>query len=917
MCLQPDIHRFMRFGMIALCYLITVTASAQIYTVQPFPHNSKEADFSAIFVGDDVLFCSSRTKKTTTYNEDSVEVFYTDLFISRTDGKGGYLPAEPLKGDVNGFYNEGHATLSSDGNTLFYTANLIKKSGKNTKVDEYKLGIFIAKLVNGEWVKSGEFIHNSQNSRFSTAHPFLTDNDSTLYFASNRPGGYGGSDLYKCVLTANGWSEPMNLGDEVNQEGNEFFPFVNEEGTLFFTSDGRYDSEGMDIYCSFPLANNQYEEAFRLNSTINTSADELAYFEKPGTNVGLFSSNREHELDDVYLFSKAEELERDCQQSEEIIWCYYLMDENMEKLDKSLPFVYQWDLGDGTKMIGEEIEYCYKEPGTYTVVLNAVDTTTKMVFSSISETQIFVKAISDPVIYIPDTVFTGKTFQASVDLSVFKEFPVQEIRWTLNDERLSDSLSFVYSLENEGYYQMRCEVIGPRGKYGKRQRACVYHNFYCTTAPENHIVIEPLVHRPKVDPVLVNMSKRPHGILAEMDSAAFQRFYMLVIAESSQPLSFQSDVFAQVDKEISEIKTSKGYLYAIEHTTNWMDLIPIHTALKTRGIMSSYAESFLEEKYDQTLVRKGYYSPEMQAAHLAALATKAQVESNGSNTLIEDSEKESVAVAPITTASQVSKPVERASEVVVNDTRISTLEVAKEASAKTIAPVKPTEAPVVAPIASADANRKRITLYHIVLDSVSQRIPIQSTHFKSIDTEIAELKEKGGYKYTVFTAPSPNYLEGRLEELKSKGFGNAHIVAYDLQEFSDKLIGVGKPSDKLELAKLNREFAKLKDVHFEYNSSEIQESSRGDLDYIVTIMSLEDGFAVKINAHACNSGNSEYNKRLSQKRAQAVADYLIRKGVAKERLIIASYGDTKPVASNFTVDGRSMNRRVEFRIVYK
>jgi outer membrane protein OmpA-like peptidoglycan-associated protein len=920
MCLQPDIHRFMRFGLLVLGYLITVTSNAQIYTVQSFPHNSKEADFSAIFVGDDVLFCSSRTKKTTIYNEDSVEVFYTDLFISRTDGKGGYLPAEPLKGDVNGFYNEGHASISSDGTTLYYTANLIKKSGKNTKVDEYKLGIFIAKWNNGEWVKTGEFIHNSQNSRFSTAHPFITDNDSTLYFASNRPGGYGGSDLYKCVLTPNGWSEPINLGDNINEEGNEFFPFVNEEGTLFFTSDGRYDSEGMDIYCSFLMENNQYEEAFRLNSTINTSADELAYFEKPGSNVGLFSSNRDHELDDVFLFVKAEELERDCQPSEEIIWCYYLMDENMEKLDKSLPFVYQWDLGDGSKMIGEEIEYCYKEPGTYTVVLNALDTTTKMVFSSISETEIVVKAITDPVIYIPDTVYTGKTFQASLDLSMFKEFPIQEIRWSLNDERVADSLSFVYSLENEGYYQMRCEVIGPRGKYGKRQRACVYRNFYCTTVPENHIVIEPLVHRPKVDPVLVNMSKRPHGILAEMDSASFHRFYMLVIAESSQPLSFQSDVFKHVDNEISEIKTSKGYLYAIERTTNWKELIPLYTSLKAQGVMTSYAESFLDENYDQTLVRKGYYSPEAQAAHLAALASKAQVESTVSNNLQEESPKESVATVttvPATVAPEIAKPNTPVNEVsVAQDSNASVAETAKEEITKAIAPVKPVEAPVAHAIASAEDNRKRITLYHIVLDSVSQRIPIQSAHFKSIDTEIAELKEKGGYKYTVFTAPSANHLEGRLEELKAKGFSNARIVSYDLQEFSDKLISVGKPSEKLELAKLNREFAKLKDVHFEYNSFEIQQTSWNDLNYIATIMSLEDGFALKINAHACNSGNSEYNKRLSQKRAQAVADYLISKGVSKERLIIASYGDAKPIASNFTVDGRSMNRRVEFRIVY-
>ncbi|HEY8403779.1 MAG TPA: OmpA family protein [Flavobacteriales bacterium] len=911
--------------LLVLCCLQAASWSAQIYTVQPFPYNSKEADFSAIYVGDDILFCSSRTKKTTTYNEDSIEVFYTDLFISRADGKGGYLPAEPLKGDVNGFYNEGHATVSSDGQTMYYTANLIKKSGKNTKVDEYKLGIFIAKLVNGEWVKTGEFIHNSPNSRYSTAHPFLTDNDSTLYFASNRPGGYGGSDIYKCVLTPEGWSEPINLGPNINQEGNEFFPFVNEEGTLFFTSDGRHDSEGMDIYCSFLMENNEYEEAFRLNNTINSPADELAYFEKTGSNIGLFSSNRDHELDDVYFFTKTEEVDRECQPSEEIIWCYYLMDENMEQLDKSLPFVYQWDLGDGTTMVGEEIEYCYKEPGIYTVVLSAVDTTTKMVFSAISETQLEVKAITDPMISIPDTVYIGKTFKASLDLSMFNEFNVQEIRWTLNDERVSDSLSFVYSLENEGYYQLRCEVIGPRGKYGKRQRACVYRNFYCTTLPENQIVIEPLIQRPKVDPVLINMSKRQQSIIAQLDTLPKERFYMLVVAESVEPIPFESQVFEHIENEISEIKTSKGYLYAIERTSNWMDLIPLHTALKKYGVMTSYAESFLDENYDQKLVRKGYYSPAYRAAHLAALAAKAKEDTINETTIEKNND---VQESMVDAVMAIAEP-----EVVVEQ---KTGEVAQESSTKTQqhssaqmvnqTVVEPTVA--VQPRdakdshiqpesnAVAQANRKQITLYHIVLDSVAQRIPIQSAHFKSIDTEVAELREKAGYKYAVFTASSPQQLEERLSELKAKGFKNAHIAPYDLQEFSKKLVSIGKPTAKLELAKLNREFAKLQDVRFEYNSFEVSQSSYANLDYIASIMMLEDGFALKINAHTCNTGSSEYNKRLSQKRAQAVADYLISKGVDKERLIIASYGDTKPIASNFTVDGRSMNRRVEFRIVY-
>lgn len=80
---------------------------------------------------------------------------------------------------------------------------------------------------------------------------------------------------------------------------------------------------------------------------------------------------------------------------------------------------------------------------------------------------------------------------------------------------------------------------------------------------------------------------------------------------------------------------------------------------------------------------------------------------------------------------------------------------------------------------------------------------------------------------------------------------------------------------------------------------------------------LESGFKLKINAHTCNIGNSAFNKKLSDKRAQSVMNYFMNKGIEKERLIATGYGDSKPSASNFTLDGRSTNRRVEFVIMFE
>lgn len=969
----------------AVVSLFHLTSFCQIYSVSEFSHNSEEADFSAVFFGDDIVFCSSRTRKTTTFNEDSVEVYYTDLFQSKYDGSSSFYPPEPLKGNVNGFFNEGHATFSKDGLTMYYTANLIKKTGKSkSKTDEYKLGIFIAKLINGEWTKTGEFEYNSLNSKFSCAHPCLTQGDSVLYFASNRPGGFGGSDIYRCKKMGEGWSEPENLGENVNDEGNEFFPFINRYGVLFFTSDGRYDSEGMDIYCCYTDEKNKFEDAFRLNNTINSSYDELAYCEKGESNTGCFSSNRNNNQDDVFLFTKTEEQNRQCVESIESILCYRFVDENLQKLEKNLPIVYKWDLGDGNVATGDTIEHCYQNSGTYTIVLNAIDTVTKMTFSRISEAQVVITDHKQPVIYIPDTVYSDIRFEASIDHTVFDKFEIKEIKWQLNEGQTFEGKSFEHALKETGVYQLKCELFGEKKQNGIRPRICLYKNFSCIVQPVNQDVIEPMIEVPVEQPVEIKMNTKTFGNYSMKDLAIGDNFYMLVIAESVNPISFEDSIFKNIDGQISEIKTEKGYIYAIERKDSWKDLLTLHDKLRNKGIKTSYAEVFNEQSYDKSVVRKGQYREEAAIAeNTSSIAEVAQSNDpsissqknmpvnllstdaltgktnepeqsdekpNGTNTTITlEGDKQTIDIISALDISEekAKEPKNESSDSANNQNKESTqpnnpginslnvagqkssegnveMKVLSEAAEKknsandekqSLSPssAKPQTVSTVKPTPS----RKSITLYHIVVDSSSKRIPFNASFFKNIHTEIAELRSGSNYKYTILTASEPNYLENALVELKSAGYKNAQIAAYDLQQFSDSLLKMGGFIQPQNTDRLNSEFANLSDIKFDYNSSEVLPVSFATLDYIASILVLESGFKLKINAHTCNIGNSSFNKKLSDKRAQSVMNYFISKGIEKERLIATGYGDSKPAASNFTIDGRSTNRRVEFVIMFE
>ncbi|MFZ4784757.1 MAG: OmpA family protein, partial [Flavobacteriales bacterium] len=129
-------------------------------------------------------------------------------------------------------------------------------------------------------------------------------------------------------------------------------------------------------------------------------------------------------------------------------------------------------------------------------------------------------------------------------------------------------------------------------------------------------------------------------------------------------------------------------------------------------------------------------------------------------------------------------------------------------------------------------------------------------------------------------------------------------------------VRTGKYIEPGDAEQLNIEFNKLRDIKFEYNSAVILEESHANLDYIASMLMLEEDFDVRINAHTCSQGTHEYNQVLSEKRAASVREYFIKKGIPAARLITKGYAETSPIASNETEEGKAQNRRVEFIIIF-
>lgn len=228
---------------------------------------------------------------------------FLDLYHTTSRSEVTWTTAEPIPGSVNGNYHEGPVAISADGRTMYFTRShymerKLLKDERNTS----HLMLFRATLDStGKWGDLHAFAYNSE--RWSTGHPALSPDGKTLYFASDRPGGLGGTDIWRCMDNGTGWTEPENLGSTVNTPGNELFPTVNGN-TLHFASTGHMNMGGLDIF-ETQEHNGRWKEPVNLNAPINTSKDDF-FFVLDSTNKAGFLSSDRSGLDQIHAFTMYE-----------------------------------------------------------------------------------------------------------------------------------------------------------------------------------------------------------------------------------------------------------------------------------------------------------------------------------------------------------------------------------------------------------------------------------------------------------------------------------------------------------------------------------------------------------------------------------------------------------------------------------
>ena len=268
--------------------------------------NSSALDFSPAFYKGDLVFVSNNpVKGMDKVFDKKLKQPSMSLFISKKTRTGYYRKPEPFDTAFLSHVHEGPVSFDSQNEIMFFTRNDNKMDGEKPRYvnNVNYMKIYSAAYTDESWSKPELMPFNDEKS--DACHPTVSADGERLFFASNREGGYGGMDLYMCKLVEGSWSEPLNLGADVNSDKNEVFPYIHADGTLYFSSNRPKGLGGLDIFYTRIDSTENYIKPISLGKPFNSDKDDFGIIVDTENKIGFFSSNRGGGLggDDIYDFT--------------------------------------------------------------------------------------------------------------------------------------------------------------------------------------------------------------------------------------------------------------------------------------------------------------------------------------------------------------------------------------------------------------------------------------------------------------------------------------------------------------------------------------------------------------------------------------------------------------------------------------
>ncbi len=285
-----------------LDYIDEIKRDSARYAVDTISINSSASDFGVAYAGDSaVVFSSARVKRRLikrVYRWNDQD--YLRLYQASIKPNGDLEKPRLLTRNMETAYHDGPVCYSPDGTEMFITRNYVKNRRRAKKNSEgvVNIKLYYSEKINGKWTTPKQMALNLEE--YSSGHPSISADGKKLFFVSDRPGGFGATDIYVATRLSKDdvWSEPVNLGRDINTSEKEMFPFINNDGKLYFSSKGYPGLGGLDIYSYSPR-----EGVVNMGYPINSSKDDFGLVIRG--KKGYFASNRikGQTFDNIYKFS--------------------------------------------------------------------------------------------------------------------------------------------------------------------------------------------------------------------------------------------------------------------------------------------------------------------------------------------------------------------------------------------------------------------------------------------------------------------------------------------------------------------------------------------------------------------------------------------------------------------------------------
>ena len=278
-------------------YLDKLKNKDKLFDVNKISVNSEKSSFGAVLYGNSLYFASARNNGSKIYGWNNEP--FLDLYQSEYNETAGTYSEPTAISELNTVYHEGPLTMTKDGNTIYFSSEsfneklFVKDNAKKLKFGQVSL--YKAVKDGGIWSSITPLPFNSKS--YSTGNPSINKEGNVLYFASNMPGSIGGTDIWKVAVSQDGaFGTPENLGNKINTAGDENFPFISDEGVLYFSSNGLMGFGGLDV---FYIDLTKSGTPNNMGSPVNSEKDDFSFSYNKEKNIGYLSSNRAG-VDNIY-----------------------------------------------------------------------------------------------------------------------------------------------------------------------------------------------------------------------------------------------------------------------------------------------------------------------------------------------------------------------------------------------------------------------------------------------------------------------------------------------------------------------------------------------------------------------------------------------------------------------------------------